>query len=105
MTHQEFEVRIKKNNWFDRYWYFGLCILTITLSFLLLFFIVTKPDKFKGNSLFHYSGFTFLFLMGTYGLYKLPNRFKIICIDSFKSLEDKKVALSKYDFKFRLNAL
>ncbi|MBN8665027.1 MAG: hypothetical protein J0L83_10645 [Chitinophagales bacterium] len=93
MTYQKFEERIKKKNWFDRYWYFGLCILTIALSLTLLFFLITKPDKFKGNHTFHYSCFTFLFLMGTYGLYKLPNRFKIITIDSLKSLDDKKEAL------------
>jgi hypothetical protein len=94
MTLQEYQQKIKKQNWFDKYWYLGLCFLTIALSLVLLFFIVAYPDKFKGNHIFHYSGFSFLFLMGAYGLYKLPNRFKIVSIESLKTLTDKKAVLS-----------
>ncbi len=94
MTHQEFQQKIKKKNWFDRYWYLGLCYLTIALSLVLFFLIVTNPNKFKGNHIFHYSVFSFLFLMGAYGLYKLPNRFKLVSIDTLKNLTDKKAILS-----------
>jgi hypothetical protein len=95
MTHKEFEERIKRKTWLDRYWYFGLCIFTIALSLALLFFIATKPGKFRANQVFYYSGVTILILLSIYGLYKLPNRFKIITIDSLKSLDDKEEALRK----------
>ena len=94
MTHQQFQETVKKKNLFDRYWYLGLSILTILLGLILLFLIATHPDKFKGNHIFHYSCFSFLLFLGTYGLYKLSNRYKIISIYSTKPLNDKKTALS-----------
>ncbi len=96
MTLQEFQQTIAKKNYFDRYWYYGICTLIIILSFVFLFFILTNPQKFNGGLFFHYSEFVFLFLLGTYGLYKLPNRFKIISIENSKSLTDKKIALETF---------
>ena len=94
MTLQEFQQTVKKKNRFDKHWYHVLCILTIALSLVLFFLIITQPGKFKGNHTFHYSGFSSLFILGIYGLYKLPNRYKIISIYSSKSLDDKKKALT-----------
>src|SRR4051812_20741176 len=96
MTFQKFEQTIKTKSFFDKYWYYSICVLTIGLSLAFLFFIVTQPEKFDGIVLFSYGLFAFLFLLGTYGLYKLPNRFKIIKIENLKSLIDKKTALSTF---------
>ena len=96
MTYQEFEQKVRKKTGFDKYWYYGLCIAVILLSFVLLFFITTRPDKFKGNQLFHYSGFFFLLLLGIYGLYKLPNRYKIVTIDTLQPLTKKKAAIEMF---------
>lgn len=96
MTYQEFEQNVKKKTGFDRYWYYGLSISVITLSLVLLFIIVTRPEKFKGNHLFHYSGFSFLLFLGVYGLYKLPNRYKIVTITSSQPLAKKKTAIDTF---------
>jgi hypothetical protein len=93
MTLKDFEQKVKRKNSFDRYWYYGISILVIVLSLILLFLIFTKPYKFNGNHAFHYSGFLFLFLLGTYALYKLPNRYKVITIKSTKPLNIKKEIL------------
>ena len=95
MTYLEFEQRVQKKTGFDRYWYYGLCIMTIALGLVLLFLIATSPEKFKGNHIFHYSVFFFLLLLGTYGLFKLPNRYKTVTIDNFQPLTKKKIAIEK----------
>ncbi len=93
MTLQESKQKIRRKNVFDKYWYYALCALTISLSLLLLFFIIKKPDKFSGNHILHYSSFTLLFLMGVYGFYKLPNRYKIVNFENDSTLDRKKKAL------------
>lgn len=93
MTYEEFEKKVKKKTGFDKYWYYGLCIVVISLGLVLFFFILTRPEKFKGNHIFHYFGFSFLLLLGSYGLYKLPNRYNIVTIDSLQPLTRKKTAI------------
>ena len=94
MTFQQFENIIRKKNLFDRYWYKGLCILTIMLGLVLLFLIVLHPERFKGNPIIHFSGILFLIVLGSYGHYKLSNRYKIISINSMRPLNHKKEALN-----------
>lgn len=96
MTYEEFEKKVKRKTGFDKYWYYGLCIAVIILSLVLFFFIMTRPEKFKGNHIFHYSGFFFLLLLGTYGLYKLPNRYKIVTIGTSQPLTKKRTAIDAF---------
>ncbi len=93
MTYSEFEQKVKRKTCFDKYWYYGLCIAFMIISFILLFPIITRPDRFKDNYLPHYSAFLIFLFFGTYGLYKLPNRYKIVTIDTSQSLTKKKIAL------------
>jgi hypothetical protein len=93
MNYEEFVRRIKSKTKFDKCLYYGLCIVVIFLSIFLFCFINVRPEKFEGNQIFHYLGFSFLLFLGIYGLYKLPNRYKIVTISSTQNLIKKKAAI------------
>ena len=78
MTFDEFENKFKKNNRFDKYWYQGLCYLTIGFGLFMLTSLATNSFiKFSGNRTFHYSGFCLLTLLGIYGLFVLRNKYRL----------------------------
>lgn len=78
MTLDEFQNKFKKNTRFDKYWYHGLCYLTIAGGLFMLYSdwtnsIVESADK----SFPHAFGFIFLIVVGVYGLIVLRNKFKL----------------------------
>lgn len=78
MTFEEFEKKFKKNTGFDKYWYHGLCYLTIAFAIFMLFALWTNSIiRFSGNKNFHGGLFSFLILLGCYGLFVLRNKYKL----------------------------
>ena len=78
MTFDEFQNKFKRNIRFDKYWYHGLCYLTIGLGLFMLIALVTNSFiKFSGNRTFHYTMFCFLTLLGIYGLFVLKKKYKL----------------------------
>ena len=78
MTLEEFENKFKRNVRFDNYFYHGLCYVTIAFGLFMLTALMTNQFiKFSGNRTFHYSMFSFLTLMGIYGLLVLKKKYKL----------------------------
>jgi hypothetical protein len=65
----------------------------MTLSLVLLFFLLTESDKFSDVIFLAYPVFIFLFTLGIFGLNKISNRYKIISITNKKPLVDKEEAV------------
>ena len=94
MTFEEFKVTVRKKNSFDRYWYYTLSIAVMLLSIVCLYLVFEHPEKFKGSSIVICSLFSLLLLLGVFGFYFLPNRYKIVEIDSGLTLSSKKAILN-----------
>jgi len=95
MTFEDFQIAIRRKTGFDKYWYYLLCIAVIVLSLLGFYRFSTHPEKAKGSLYIVYAGCLFLLLLGSYGLYLLPNRYKIVNIPSNLSIAKKQVIVSK----------
>lgn len=95
MTYHEFEQKIKKKTGFDKYWYYGLCIATIAFCSYLILHFATHPEKFKTKASFIFICVILSLLVGlaAFGLHKLPNRYKIVAIDTSQPLTKKKKAI------------
>jgi len=89
MTEQEFQKKITKVNWFDKYFYYLLFIALIILSIFFFEKILTNPEKFKASKFLYYSLFSIMFLFGCYGFCLIPNRYKILLINSTNSIQKK----------------
>ena len=88
MTFEEFEKKFKKNTRFDKYWYHGLCYATIGFAIFMLFALLTNSIiRFSGNKLFHSSMFSFLILLGTYGLFVLRSKYKLTVWENNLSMD------------------
>jgi hypothetical protein len=95
MTFEEFQTKVKRKTNLDRYWYYILCIAIIILSLVLFYFFITQPEKFKGSKIAFYLGAFFLLCLGSSGFYYLPNRYKIVIVDSKLSISKKKEIVAK----------
>jgi len=97
MTYQEFEQQVKQKTGFDKYWYYGLCIVVIGFCLFLILHFSIHPEKVKTKAaLFFICGLLVLLIaLAIYGLYKLPNRYKIVTVDNSQPLTKKKVSLEQ----------
>jgi hypothetical protein len=78
MTLEEFQNKFKRNKRFDKYWYRGLCIATISFSLFMLYSLATNSTIIiTGNKTFHFFGFLSLFLFGIYGLFVLRRQYNL----------------------------
>ena len=70
----------------------SIIIISCSLIILSIFFferILTNPEKFKGSKFLYYSLSSIMFLFGCYGFYLIPNRYKILMINSTGSIQKK----------------
>ena len=78
MTYEDFQRSIQRKTVYDKYWYYLLCIAIIVLSLLGFYWFSTHPIKSTGSLTSAYVGCFALLVLGSYGLYVLPNRYKIV---------------------------
>jgi hypothetical protein len=79
MSLEEFENKFRKKKRFDKYWYHGLCLVIIGVSLYALYLVVTERFQVFSvrDKLFLISLFTFLLILGVYGLFVLRKKFKL----------------------------
>jgi len=97
MTLEQFQQKVLKANWYDKYFYY-LLFLAATLGglFFLYDVIVHHPKYDKlGTRYLGYLAFLFLTTLGISGLYFVPNRYKIITIASTLPLDRKRDIIDK----------
>lgn len=94
MTFDEFENKFKKNVLFDKYWYHGLCYLTIGFGLFMLTALLTDSlIIFSDNRTFHYFTFSFLTLLGIYGLFVLRKKYNLTTWENSLTKEKNKELL------------
>jgi hypothetical protein len=87
MNFEEFQYKIQKRNTFDKYWYYAICFAIIGLGLFWIYLIITQPSKF--NILTVYAAAVFCLTSGSYGLYILPNRYKVIVVKDSSPIHKK----------------
>lgn len=99
MTIDEFRQKVKKGTTLDKYWYYILCVAIIILSFVLFFYLITQPEKFKGPKVYYYLITLFLLCFGLSGFYYLPNRYKVVTVQSNLPLSKKQDVIARVMFE------
>jgi len=96
MTLQEFRKTVVKANWYDKYYYYLISVAAIIGSIYLFYDIWTNPAKYKSKHSYEIAliAFSFLFLLGCYAIYLIPNRYKALIIDNSLSVDKKKKIIS-----------
>lgn len=96
MTIEEFNDKFKRNTRFDKYWYTGLCYLTISFGLFMTFALLTKSFvRFSGSLAGHLSIYLFLILLGIYGLFVLKTKYKLTIWENGLTKEQN-IGLLKY---------
>lgn len=95
MTFEDFKIRMRKETIFEKYWYYGLSIAVFIMSLYILFGLITRLDKFGWDHVFLYIIALFLLLLSASGFYLLPNRYKIVTLNSYLTIEQKQSVLKK----------
>lgn len=96
MIYAEFKKVTNRKNSFDKYWYYFVAI-SFGLFFLFGLYYITfiNPDKFRHTYFVAYPGAILLLIMCLSAFRLLPNRYKIIEVDSsLNLLEKRKIASS-----------
>jgi hypothetical protein len=96
MTAQEFKKNITKASWFDKYYYYFISFAVIGVGFLFLylaFFEKARHQTTNSRILITCAALIFFFLGGI-SLYLIPNRYKILIIDSKASIDKKKKVIA-----------
>ena len=91
MTEDEFQQKIMKSNLYDKYWYYLLYTAGVCLGIFLLYHISAYPIKYNryGIRLLAYLSSAFFIVLGILGLYLVPNRYKILSVNSSLTNEKK----------------
>lgn len=97
MTPQEFQNTVVKTNWYDKYYYYLISVGAIIGSVYLFHDIATNPLKYKVRHSYGIAliAFSFLFLMGCYAIYLIPNRYKVLTVSSGLPVDKKKEIISR----------
>jgi len=105
MTLQEFQKKVIKTNWYDKYYYYLISFAAIIGSIYLFYDIWTNPLKYKSKHSYEIAlvAFSILFLIGCYALYLIPNRYKILTIDSNLTIDKKREVISELFHKLGIS--
>ena len=91
MTYEQFQKKVLRSTWYDKYWY---CFVYASATFgglYLLSMISQKEPHFENQSarIWMYILCGFMISGGIGGLYLIPNRYKVLKIDSQLNLYKK----------------
>ena len=95
MTYEDFQITVRRKTGIDKYWYYLLCIAVIVLGLLGFFWFSTHPVNGKGTLIIAYAACLAFLMLGSYGLYLLPNRYKIVEVPSELSMAKKQNVVSR----------
>jgi hypothetical protein len=92
MTLAEFQKKVIRDNWYDKYWFFLLYAAMIGVGVFFLYDVIAHQSKYDkyGTQFLAYFLFILFVFMGVRGLYLVPNRYKILTTSSLLSVEAKK---------------
>jgi hypothetical protein len=92
MTLTEFQQKIIRANWYDKYWFFLLYAAITCWGFFLLYDVIAHQEKYDkyGTRYLGYFSFVFLIFLGARGLYLVPNRYKVLSVHASLSIDKKK---------------
>ena len=91
MTFENFQKKVVRANWYDKYFY-SLLFLAATLGGLFfLYDVIVHHEKYdkSGTCYLGYLSFLILTAIGISGFFFIPNRYKIITISSALSSNQK----------------
>ena len=97
MDIKEFENRVIKSYWYDKYFYYGLYIAISVVGLYFLFDLIFHQAKYDehGIKLLAIIFFICLIFFGTLGLKLIPYRYKIISVNSSLPLDKKYKIIDK----------
>jgi hypothetical protein len=90
MTIQEFKNMVVKSNWYDKYYYYLMSIVAIGGSIYLFYDIGINPLKYRTRN-----SYEMALMAYCYAIYLIPNRFKVLTIDSTLTIDKKEEIISK----------
>ena len=97
MTLDQFQNKVVRTNWYDKYFY-SLLFTAATLGGLFfLYDVIIHQEKYDklGTRYLGYLSFLFLTTLGFNGLFFIPNRYKIITITSTLPTDKKRKIISE----------
>ena len=97
MDIKEFEDRVIKSYWYDKYFYYVLYIAISVVGLYFLFDLILQQAKYDkhGIKILAFIFFIFLIFLGTLGLKLIPNRYKIISVNSSLPIDKKDEIVNK----------
>jgi hypothetical protein len=102
MTVEQFQKKIIKANWYDKYLYSLLFLAVFIGGLYFLYDVIAHQAKYDklGTRYWGYFGFLFLTLLGLSGLFFVPNRYKVLTIVSTLPSENKRKVLDSLKNEF-----
>ena len=91
MTLEQFQKKVLKANWYDKYYYYLLFLAAIAGGLYFLYDVITHQEKYDkhGTQYLAYLSFLFLTTLGASGLFFVPNRYKVNTIHSTLPINKK----------------
>jgi hypothetical protein len=92
MTETEFRKAVTKSSWFDKYYYYSISITVLGVGLLSLYFALfgDANRQSTGVRILIVASAAFFILLGVISLRLLPNRYKVLKIESEMPIEEKK---------------
>ena len=90
MTFQEFQHKVNSSSRIDKIWNYTICLAITMFALAFLSYYIAQPAIFKDIRIFSLIAIFFFLILGLIGLKILPNRYKLISIESNRKVEDKK---------------
>ena len=97
MTLEQFQQKVLKANWYDKYYYYLLFLAAVLGGFFSLYDVTAHGVNYEklGSRYLGYLAFLFLTSLGISGFYFVPNRCKAITIPSTLSIDKKRDTIGK----------
>jgi hypothetical protein len=97
MTLEQFQKKVIRTNWYDKYFYYLLFLAATVGGLFFLYDVIVHQVKYDklGTKYLGYLSFLFLTTLGVSGLYFVPNRYKIITIASTLPTDKKQKIIAE----------
>lgn len=91
MTLEQFQKKIVKSNWYEKYFYYLLFFAATLGGLFFLYDVIVHQEKYDklGIRYLGYLSFLFLTTLGVSGFFFIPNRYKVITIASILPADKK----------------
>lgn len=83
MTYKHFQNKVLRSTWYDKYWYYFIYSIAICLGLYILYSSFQFEPSLKNNGhVAMYIFIVFILTSGISGIYLIPNRYKVLTIES-----------------------